>query len=205
MEKREAYIIQPQASEFIVFWLLNVIASVYERRRKKRVIVSKCDGMKKIEESLGNLWNAYAFEEPIVYRICAAARKHVNQLNSTRFPNVIKKGIGNVSALTVAAAATKTTTMITAKNHLFDMLIRPAVYYYRPKCTQSTPTAIVQRFSFALDIISDMFAKQTPERLFCSLSFSRRVCLSASLYIFHDLSCCAFNFVCRHLHSCILK
>lgn len=46
---------------------------------------------KKIEESLGNLWNAYAFEEPIVYRICAAARKHVNQLNSTRFPNVIKK------------------------------------------------------------------------------------------------------------------
>lgn len=87
--------------------------------------------MKKIEESLGNLWNVCASEEPIVYRICAVARKHVNQLNSTRFPNVIGKKIeiGNVGAFTVAA--TKTATMITAKNHLFDMLIWPAAYYYR--------------------------------------------------------------------------
>lgn len=35
----------------------------------------------------------YAFGEPIVYRICAPARKHVNQLSSTRFPNAIKKGM----------------------------------------------------------------------------------------------------------------
>lgn len=42
-EKREqknaqAYIIQPQASEFIVFWLLNVIVN---EQKKKRVIEKK--------------------------------------------------------------------------------------------------------------------------------------------------------------------
>lgn len=105
MEKREAYIIQPQGSEFIVFWLLNVILN--ERERKKRVIEKKAN-----RKQIRNLWNAYAFEEPIVYRICAPARKHVNQLNSTRFPNVIKKYMGNVGSLTVETVAT---TMITEK------------------------------------------------------------------------------------------
>ena len=75
-----------------MFWLLNVNERKKTCHRKKRNRKQiQWHERKKIEESFGNLWNAYAFEEPIVYRICAPACKHVNQLNSTRFPNVIKK------------------------------------------------------------------------------------------------------------------
>lgn len=66
-------------------------------KRKKNVssekncgIASKFDIWTQTRKKLKNLWNACVFEEPIVYRICAFARKHVNQLSSTRFPNVMR-------------------------------------------------------------------------------------------------------------------
>lgn len=57
--------------------------------------------IKKIEESL-EIYGIYAFRELIVYRICAPACKHVNQLSSTRFPNApngweIKKNFRKVA------------------------------------------------------------------------------------------------------------
>lgn len=59
---------------------------------RKKGIVSKFNGMKKkLKNHLEIYGMPMLLKSPIVYRICAPARKHVNQLNSTRFPNVIKK------------------------------------------------------------------------------------------------------------------
>lgn len=51
----------------------------------------QCAIKKKLKNRCEIYGMLYAFRELIVYRICAPARKHVNQLSSTRFPNAIKK------------------------------------------------------------------------------------------------------------------
>lgn len=53
------------------------------------------------------------------------------------------------------------------------------ILLYRLQYIQSTPTAIVQRFSSALDIISDIFTKQTPR---CFFSIFLSACLSVSTF-----------------------
>lgn len=68
--------------------------------------------------------------------------------------------------------------------------------YANSNCTITLIFSLPLLISFPICLQSKL-----PNVFFLSIYISRS--LSRSISIFHDLSCCAFNFVCRHLHSCI--
>lgn len=187
MQKKAQMLRCRKRRNLLYFSWRNTKKRIFRNRKKRRKnwIVSKLCAIKNIEESL-EIYGIDAFGELIVYRICALARKHVNQLNSTRFPNAIEE----------EREEKKTNT--SAQNIICGMLMWPYSFYYCSEyldcakgfhfCWNSLCVCVffLVLFRFVLfavavlllDINSDMFAQ-----------FSRM------FSIFHEPSCCAFNFV----------